>query len=107
MMREVKFRAWDGEKMYRSYTIDENGEMCTDGDFINEVEGKKGVIHMQYTGLLDKHGTEIYEGDIILVEGLQYTFEDIRTASTLRPYCDDNKVEVINNIYENPEKKEG
>lgn len=54
MSREIKFRAWDGKKMFDPIFI--NTKTCTeiDGNFL-----------MQYTGLKDKNGVEIYEGDIL------------------------------------------
>jgi uncharacterized phage protein (TIGR01671 family) len=55
-MREIKFRAWikDSERMNYSFTILENPYIPNDE-----------VVLMQYTGLKDKNGKEIYEGDII------------------------------------------
>lgn len=60
-MREIKFRAWDGEEMYVP-EIQPDEEGCP----INEWFGSfKNVTLMQYTGLKDKNGKEIYEGDIV------------------------------------------
>jgi len=52
-MREIKFRAWDKDlhKMYNKWTV------IPDDD--------RSHILMQYTGLKDKNGKEIYEGDIV------------------------------------------
>ena len=54
-MREIKFRAW----LY----ID--GSMQYEGLFGAEKFGGRDCEIMQYTGLKDKHGKEIYEGDIV------------------------------------------
>ena len=67
-MREIKFRAWYkyGKKMVDLYKItplavaDHNGTM--DGLFL---PFDNNMILMQYTGLIDKNGKEIYEGDVV------------------------------------------
>ena len=60
-MRELKFKAW--------FENDNNSEMLYEDNrgnvFIWEREGQSITI-MQYTGLRDKNGKEIYEGDILL-----------------------------------------
>ena len=72
-MREIKFRAWDklDGKMYHTVeTID-----FKDGVDMRDDKGKgcfrmfENVDLMQYTGLKDKNGKEIYEGDIVEYDG--------------------------------------
>ena len=68
-MREIKFRAWDTEKnkMVKVDTIDFYNGNVNDVDFYNqEIHFGYSTVLMQYTGLKDKNGTEIYEGDILL-----------------------------------------
>jgi uncharacterized phage protein (TIGR01671 family) len=73
-MREIKFRAWDkiGKIMIdwpvNVYTDEEGPWWSADhigetGNTIASFDGKTGVL-MQFTGLFDKNGKEIYEGDI-------------------------------------------
>ena len=57
-MREIKFRAWDGQKMLDSQDLTQNGMYW---DWL----GKQDVELMQYTGLKDSKGVEIYEDDIV------------------------------------------
>jgi uncharacterized phage protein (TIGR01671 family) len=116
-MREIKFRAWD--------VVDRKMEEVTS---INFVPTNCGLITtlanggykrlMQYTGLKDRNGQEVYEGDIVswvnmygvkFIGVIKWNFDRIVTEwigyaaydSSLVDYCDE--MEVMGNIYTNPE----
>lgn len=65
-MREIKYRAWDKEykSMHEVSYIDWDGKEVgyDNGNYYANLER---CVLMQYTGLRDKNGKEIYEGDII------------------------------------------
>jgi len=106
-MREIKFRAWDpvakGMFFVKGCWFEEQGSY--DETDLQEIAGN--IILMQYTGLKDKNGVEIYEGDIITsiyniperISNPNITIEDIRHL----PVILWETARVIGNIYENPE----
>lgn len=107
-MREIKFRLWNGQKM----TPNEVLNIFTKN--LNKLNGENYCV-MQYTGLKDKNGKEIYEGDYINIffeDGRNYGKGPITFVRGGFQCCDmvlqdiyseNLNTEVIGNVHENPE----
>ena len=105
-MRDIKFRAWEAA----------NGQMNYDPRFIawesaagmplyaiNRANQEPDVVLMEYTGLKDKNGKDIYEGDILKGGngGLVQCEDALRVFYSSAEAA--RQLEVVGNIYENPE----
>lgn len=132
MLREIKFRAWQlpNEDLDRTAKmIYDDNDMSSPGYHIGHFGAfeDKGFIFMQYTGLKDKNGREIYESDILKVEpmgspnpwdGLLF-IENLTPSgfwmvhTSMKPWGEPLKIsagvwetyskEIVGNIHENPE----
>ena len=103
MNREIKFRAWDKKTKTIGWVVSYAGDMCTilwEGDRQECGIDTKNIEVMQYTGLKDKNGKEIYEGDIVEFKG--FSIEEIKFEEGCFNLEWHNKnYKVIGNIYEN------
>lgn len=135
-MRKIKFRAWsEARKEYIDSGVDGHPDFAImpRGEVIFRVGGlefdydehdlrPEEVIIEQFTGLHDKNGREIYEGDIVEYKEYEYddkseVFRDVVTMSRFPVFwlekeetgyegeclVDHEYTKVIGNIHENPE----
>lgn len=132
-MREIKFRAWDKDSNKMIFQHDTNGVLETNDYYFSLNEDDVVLLYydedycdylvcnaklMQYTGLIDKNGKEIYEGDIVRhFKRDKEKLLKIEISSGYGVYAQENDTtkrligrsnthlcyEVVGNIYENPE----
>lgn len=121
-MREIKFRAWHKKDKYMFNTVvlfstgfRRIGKCQIVSNGVPEVEfiSEADFEIMQYTGLKDRNGKEIYEGDIVRETCQDYpsgSFEEVWKVEELMEFYHRldpivgfgrNELEIIGNIYQN------
>ena len=136
MSREIKFRLWSkiGKKFIETdnpdldFVINNNGYLYSIENFYGEIYilPQMDIEVLQFTGLQDRNGKEIYEGDILkynfpydgrLKHTSPVTYLETQASFGLKDIYGNeiplyritanNYFEVVGNIYENPELLEG
>ena len=102
-MREIKFRQWSSDRFHYWG--------CNADSFTGPLSNRLDIPSEQFTGLHDKNGKEIYEGDIpdgygavfFSNEYLGYFAKSNEFECEYKPIYDIPIIEIIGNIHENPE----
>ena len=114
-MRTIKFRAWDKKKNKMCYDVSISGALggYWSDNLIKDEWHEEGL--MQFTGLKDKNGKEIYEGEIVKNRRTRKNYEVVwseghyeirlrsKRNSTYIAIPIWYKLEVVGNKFENPE----
>jgi uncharacterized phage protein (TIGR01671 family) len=133
MKREIKFRAWDfeaKEMIYPSLPFNEKYVLQLNCEYMGEFNGKTydtiKMPLMQFTGLKDRNGIEIYEDDFVRIElkshsqdeplithevyrivwqqdRMRFGLRDDKDLEDSWAFTPDEDFEVVGNIHENPD----
>lgn len=102
-MRLIKFRYWNGNKILNQEAIINH---------LNKYIARNDEHLMQFTGLLDKQGVEIFEGDIMVLNKLKPSYYVVKYkensfvldgVSLFENAHYFTEREVVGNVYENSE----
>lgn len=132
MNRDIKFRVWNGFEMVRDVAVSRFGVFYVNPSN-NGLDPKDSAsltpfttrYHndtpvMQYTGLIDKNGIDIYEGDLLFSQRISEVSEDqwiVDVVYEQGSFCYgwhgdpleeiecSREMEIIGNVYQNPELK--
>ena len=109
MNRQIKFRIWslEAKEMFEDFPL------VREDKYLNDVLADENYIFMQSTGLFDKNGKEVYEGDLITWGGggihliefrdTSWAFKNEQWLFSMITQKERDSFEVIGNIFENPD----
>lgn len=130
MKREIKFRAWDKKnnkfldpKLWaKEFSVHLQMGISVRSKLAEREDVDVFQIElMQYTGLKDKNGKEIYEGDVVSYKSFNgnrgeaavtweygcFNLEDFKNDAGSENIQNMKDIEIIGNVHENPELLEG